>query len=292
MFGTVLPVKGEMKVRDFEAYRAVYCGLCKELGRRYGLASRFLLNYDLVLVAALADALSGEAGEIRCEGCFANPLAKRATLYGTAGLALAADALVLLSWYKLRDNLADEGLGKRFAYRLAQPFARRMRKKAAALRPGLDALLAREMERQQALEAAGCARPDEACEPTAKMCEAIFALAAPGEAEVPILRRLGLFAGQVVYLADAADDYADDEKRGGYNVFLRMGMGREEALAAAKARCRMAAGETALCYNLLKPLIYKDILDNIFFLGLPQGIEKAGTGPRIKGDKHGQIERV
>ena len=61
MFGYVLPCKPELKVREWTRYRAYYCGLCKELGREYGLFSRFLLNYDLVLLALCADAARGEA---------------------------------------------------------------------------------------------------------------------------------------------------------------------------------------------------------------------------------------
>ena len=34
MFGYVRPRKDELKVRDWEAYQAVYCGLCHTLGRR------------------------------------------------------------------------------------------------------------------------------------------------------------------------------------------------------------------------------------------------------------------
>ena len=55
MFGYVLPLTAELKVREWHAYRAYYCGLCKELKREYGFLSRFLLNYDLVLPALLAD---------------------------------------------------------------------------------------------------------------------------------------------------------------------------------------------------------------------------------------------
>ena len=60
MFGYVIPRKSELRVREWESYRAYYCGLCKELGREYGFLSRFVLNYDLVLLALTADSLAGE----------------------------------------------------------------------------------------------------------------------------------------------------------------------------------------------------------------------------------------
>ena len=33
MFGYVLPLTAELTVREWHAYRAYYCGLCKELKR-------------------------------------------------------------------------------------------------------------------------------------------------------------------------------------------------------------------------------------------------------------------
>ena len=66
VFGYVLPLTAELKVREGHAYRAYYCGLGKELKREYGFLSRFLLNYDLVLPALLAERL-GAALEISGE---------------------------------------------------------------------------------------------------------------------------------------------------------------------------------------------------------------------------------
>lgn len=292
MFGYVLPVKAEMKVKEYDAYRAVYCGVCKQLGASYGLFTRFLLNYDLVLLAVLADGASGEEGCTNCEGCFANPLAKRKTLHDTAGLRLAADGLILLSYHRLRDNLADEGFFKRIGYTLALPYMKHQHKKAAARQPELDALLSGQMQRQAALEAAGCADVDEACDPTAQMCAALFEQAAQGETQRGILHRLGLFAGQIVYLLDAAEDYENDAKRGRYNVFVNAGLTYQQVVQAAQTRCRMAAGEIARCYNLLSLKHSKPILDNIFFLGLPAGIAAAGRKTKRRPPKHGQVESV
>ena len=68
MFGYVLPLTAELKVREWHAYRAYYCGLCKELKREYGFLSRFLLNYDLVLPALLADGMAGTQA-VGCSCC-------------------------------------------------------------------------------------------------------------------------------------------------------------------------------------------------------------------------------
>ncbi len=289
MFGYVLPVKGEMKVQDFETYRAAYCGVCKQLHTSYGFFSRFLLNYDLVLVSVVADALSGQTGQLNAEGCFVNPLNKRAMRHDTDGLALAADGLVMLSYHKLRDNLDDESFSKRMLYALGYPFFKGMYKKAKRRRPELAAVLEEEMKRQADIEKKQSALPDEASDPTARMCSAIFAQAATTPEEEPLLARIGLFAGQIVYLLDAAEDYAEDKEKNRYNVYLQAGYTFEQAVEATQRRCRMAAGEIALCYNQLTLQQYKPILDNIFFLGLPAGIAAAGVKRTQRRPDHGQI---
>jgi hypothetical protein len=53
MFGYIRPLKGELKLREFEKFRACYCGLCSALGKEYGITSRLILNYDFFFLAAL-----------------------------------------------------------------------------------------------------------------------------------------------------------------------------------------------------------------------------------------------
>ena len=46
MFGYVMPYVPTLQVQEYELYRAVYCGLCREMGRITGQASRLTLSYD------------------------------------------------------------------------------------------------------------------------------------------------------------------------------------------------------------------------------------------------------
>ena len=244
MFGYVLPLTAELKVREWHAYRAYYCGLCKELKREYGFLSRFLLNYDLVLPALLADGMAGTQARM-CP-----------------------------------DDLADERFFKRLPALVLWPFLSRMRKKAAVRRPALDETLREQTAAQQALERRASKSADEAADPTARMTAALFRLAAPGSRA---LERMGLFVGKIIYYLDAAEDYEKDTRNGAYNVFALQGLSKAEAVAEAQRLCRMCAGEAALAYNLLEPGPCKAILDNIVFLGLPQSIALAGqkrTQPR------------
>lgn len=57
MFGYIKPFKAELKVKEWEAYQGIYCGLCKQLAQRYGLFARMTLNYDFVFLAMMDMAL-------------------------------------------------------------------------------------------------------------------------------------------------------------------------------------------------------------------------------------------
>lgn len=275
MFGYVLPYKPELRVREWESYRAYYCGLCKELAREYGLLSRFVLNYDLVLLALTADSLAGERGHACGERCIANPVRKHPVCQATSGLALAADGLMLTVYYKIWDDASDEKGVKRLAAKAALRAAEHWRKKAAARHPELDEALHRETLRQAELEARGCAVTDEAADPTACMTQALFAAASP-DGSGSALGRFGYFIGKILYLLDAAEDYDKDAASGSYNVLIRAGMTREQAREHVQLVCRMCAGEASVLYQELIWKAHKGILDNILYLGIPASIEHAG----------------
>ena len=63
MFGYVNVYKDELKIKDYNIYKAYYCGLCKALGRRHNQTSRLLLNYDFAFLALLCDSLKEDKAE-------------------------------------------------------------------------------------------------------------------------------------------------------------------------------------------------------------------------------------
>ena len=194
MFGYIMPFKAELKVREWTLYRSYYCGLCKELKREYGFLPRFLLNYDMVLLAMTAD------GAFRCpafclsERCIAGPLSETAGLRQHAsGLRLAADALILTAYYKVADDIADESFFKKARAHLLRILLSGPHQKAARRLPEADKLFAEQTLAQQALEKRSSTCLDEAAEPTAQMTGALFALCGP---QKEILHRMGLFLGK------------------------------------------------------------------------------------------------
>ena len=285
MFGYVTPCRAECRVREWEEYRAAYCGLCKTLARRCGHAARMALNYDMVLLALLADGLAGESGSVCQKRCAASCLRTHPECAETPGLALAADALALTAWYHLADDAADEPFGKALTARAGRFLLRGAHRKAAAARPELEAVFAAEMAAQAALEAAGERAPDAAAEPTARMTAALFCAAAAQPEQRRALTRFGQLLGRVLYWLDAAEDYEKDAARGAYNVFLRAGLTKEQTVEEAQRRCRMCACEMSLAWNVLECGAHKGLLENILFLGVPGAVAHAGR-PRAKQARH------
>ncbi len=214
MYGYVRPVLKELPQEEQDRFRRVYCGLCHTLGKRHGLAARFILNYDFTFLAILLS----EPEESQCLHCFcpANPCRKREALAQTPALELAADESVILAYWQLRDGVADHGFWTGLKYRLAARLLRRAYRRAAAWRPEFDQAARCQLETLAELEQQRCASIDRPADAFAQL----LAAAAKEAEEGPrrrVLREILYHLGRWIYLADAADDLAKDVARGNYN---------------------------------------------------------------------------
>ena len=107
MFGYVRPDKPELLIREYTRYRAVYCGLCKTIGRHYGQSVRLFLGYDLTMLALLLLSLSDKKSAVSAEGCLLNPFHKKPVLKEDPILGLCAGLTILMTWYKAEDDKQD-----------------------------------------------------------------------------------------------------------------------------------------------------------------------------------------
>ena len=286
MFGYVKPYNPELRVRELEEYKAVYCGLCKQLGRSFGVFARFTLSYDFAFLAMLKTALDSEIcpETERCT-CIAHPFCKRIRVRENAAMQMAARAAMISVYYKLSDDREDEGFFRRIGAVLLLPFAKRARRKALAFADGAaaDEAAAKMSAAQAQLEAEKCQIPDAAAEPTANFLAAVLKNCAATAEQAAVLERFGYLLGRYVYLCDALDDLEDDRRRGRYNPFLYAG---GEAAIAAKNALFLTTAELSDDFDLLELHRYEGILENIIRIGLRAEvirIEKKLKG----GDKHG-----
>ncbi|MBQ8604140.1 MAG: hypothetical protein IJ410_04775 [Oscillospiraceae bacterium] len=270
MLGNVKPYLPQLSEEDRARYNGFYCGLCKTLGRDHGLFSRFMLNYDMAFVAMLYDELHGESYNVKRTGCFANPFKKKDILIPTGGTAFAADVLVMLAYFKLKDNIADENILKKAGCVALCPYFYLKYRHRAKKHPQLAEILAKESRAQLLAEKSG-SDIDRLALPTANMVKAIMHRAAPKEKKMDA-GQFGFMLGRVIYLIDALCDRKDDEKENKFNIFNIKKLTDEEA----KAECFMALGEMAHWYRKLNITEYKAITDNIIYLSLARKIKFAG----------------
>ena len=282
MFGYVRPVRPELKCRDYELYRATYCGLCRCLRRRYGLIAPMLLNFDFTFLALLL--WEPEETFTPCRGrCHGNPLRKRPMCPDSPALEAAADESVILSWWKLRDSVRDDGFWRGLPARVLSWILRPACKKAARRRPEFDRTVRSCLEELSALEKENCPSLDRTADTFARLLQA----AAPQEgAQGRVLSQLLYHLGRWIYLADARDDLEEDKLSGRYNpVAARYGpRGDDGALrltmdnSLARIGAALQLGDFG-CRTAL--------LENIVYLGLP-AVERAvfdGTWKEIKKQK-------
>ncbi len=268
MYGYVRPSSDELKIREFESFRAVYCGLCHTLRRRGGIAARFTVNFDMTFLAMLLSA--GE--EQRCSRrCPRHPLRKRGCALGGRALDAAADCSVILAWWKLEDDLADGGFGKRLIARLARVLLHRGYRRCAAARPSFDSGAAAAMERLRELEKSECESLDEAADCFAGMLAAIPDLLSEDERK-RVLRQLLYHLGRSVYILDAADDFEKDIAEGSYNP-LRYRFGAQltaENRETLQRTLNLSQRNMVTAFQLLPENDYSGILENTLTIGLPQ----------------------
>lgn len=334
MFGYIRPKHAELKVRESEYYRAVYCGLCHAMRHVTGAFSRVTLSYDFVFLAIVRMGLIGEVPAFEQKRCFVHPTRKRPTACENETLRYCAGAAALLSYGKCRDDLQDETGLRRLGAWLLLPFLAHARRRALKKIAGLSALeeqIAACLAEITAIEAAmeenrrpkgtrpspdapsghphepavpspdtpsgtpyepAAPSPDDlpsADRPAAicgRLLGAVLSFGLP-EKERRIAAPIGRAIGHWIYLADAADDFDEDARRGRFNA-LRAVYG-DDFDKARREQVRVAMIATLMEAEPALALVPFDedpdaagIVRNTFFLGLPAVAEHI-LFPRGKG---------
>ncbi len=276
MFGYIRIAKPELKVKEYEMYKAVYCSLCRTLGRNYGIWSRFTLSYDFTFLALLNMSLDSGCDMIERRRCVCNPLKKCNYCKGEERFAMPAAAAVIMVYYKLLDNIEDEKGLKKAGYVLIKPVLNRARKKAARLFPQIEEIISRYIAEQSKLEKEDCAELDRAADPTAKALASLLQLCSADGVQKRILERIGYCLGRYIYLLDAACDLAGDVKTGSYNCLKYSAEGEPSDYAKKRVvpQLYFCSNEAGKAFELLDVKKYKPILGNIIYLGLEDTFKK------------------
>ena len=282
MFGYVRPHNPELRMRDYECYRAYYCGLCRAMGKCTGQCSRLTLSYDFVFLAAVRCYLAGEEPEIKKIRCLPHPLKRRKCVVNSRELDYCADASALLAYQKCRDDRMDERGFKKLGAAIAMIFLSAAYRKAKKRHPELDQKIADRLTQLHQYETSEA-------EPSADIPASIFGelmrdVCSEGleGGNARLAAEIGQTLGRWIYLLDAADDLADDRKKNRFNPYTRLLGNPPTAADAETLRVALKAilCETERAYQLMgDPPCPElgEILSNILYLGLPMAADRVLT---------------
>ncbi|MGN1409050.1 MAG: DUF5685 family protein [Eubacteriales bacterium] len=297
MFGYIRPHVPELKVAEYEKYRAAYCGLCRSIGHVTGQLSRLTLSYDLVFLAAVRMVLEGITPEFESMRCIAHPTSRRLVMKDNPALSYAAKISALLADEKNRDDIEDEhGAGriKSLAVKpLLSDFSRRAEKKLHPDENGGDECRKKIREllcELSRLEENNCTSANETCAAFGEVLRYVFAFGLEGENALSA-GKIGYHTGRFIYMCDAADDMTEDIRKHRYNP-LALGWGeyamsdgkispmvKDAVMTSAPIELEALADEVE---RLDKTHIMTPIIKNTVYLGLPCAIERALSGEKGK----------
>lgn len=273
MLGYVKAFKPEMKIKDYELYRGVYCSLCRALGRNYSPIAQLFLSYDFAFAAVLRLAVLQGCCSFGQKRCPYNPAKKCMICSNREELDFCSHAVIITVFYKVLDNLHDRGLKSRFIAALIYPIVWLMHKKAARLAPEIEKIIGESMKIQAETEKKKEVGIDEAAHPSADALGKVISLGFDEEKRGQ-LYSLGYMVGRFVYILDAADDLEDDIKSGGFNPFKAEFVDIEnsevrKAFAARAGEMLNLTHSGALdALDSIDKNRFEDILENIVFDGL------------------------
>lgn len=277
MFGYIRPVKSELLVKDSEIYSATYCGLCRYGGKNISHLTRWLLNYDFVLLALLRASLTDETLCVERHRC-PYKLKKKNCVCAEESFDFVSSVFGLLSYGKLLDDINDEKGFKRFCRRLVKPIFKHIAKKSDRfegmkdiIKNGLNMVSDAEKRKEDSI--------DRAADGFAVMMKQITSYGLEGEKRI-IAESCGYHIGRFIYIADAYDDILDDEKSSSYNPLLLKYGSAEAVIQSSDAitetlydSLNAFSNAYALCEH--RPLNEKDrLIYNITELGGREAVRR------------------
>lgn len=289
MFGYVKPEKAEMLVREYEFYRATYCGICRAMKKHTGTSSCATLSYDSVFLALLR-MLFIDKSLLATENrrCIAHPFKKKPMLCENPAIEYTARAFAILSYHKVEDDLRD-GDSRRLSAVAVRPVVRSAHKRAGLSE--LSRIVKDNLCEISRLERERCESVDAPADLFGRLLGELFSYGL-SDSDRLVTYQCGYHLGRFIYCADAAEDYEKDRKSGSYNPYVTVYNGEEltdERRSTIKCALLLECKALEGAVNLLpfgSLATIENIVKNIIYLGLPARISFLdGTPSREKTNK-------
>ena len=282
MFGYVKTDMPNLYVKDTVLYKAVYCGLCKSIGKCSNARGRLVLNYDLAFLSAFLHNVIGEDFKVERQHCIIHRVVKRPVAVPD-DLSIKIGALnVILAYYKLTDDVIDDNKGK-----LKRRLIKKAYKKARKLQPKLDEIVKEKYNCLRKLEKENSDSIDMVADPFGNMLSEIV-VELIGEKATENVKAVAYNLGKWIYLIDALDDYDKDKKEKNFNVFVNAYKEENKENFIKKQYNDLAlifgtiiselvqnAKEIKYCFN-------HDLIDNILFRGIPEQTKRIMENDKCK----------
>lgn len=274
MFGYISIDKPELKIKEYETFRAYYCGLCHAL-KHYSEKARMLLNYDCVFLFLLMEAQREKKPEYHPLKCAVHPLEKRA-IVTTDGADYAAAVNVMLGVLSMKDHARDE---KNLFCGISSAILKKDYEKAKSKYPETAQKIEENLAALAEAEACNEAEIDRVTDHFAVILGEVFTCGAQKGAERQMYS-LGYNIGRWIYLIDAYDDFEKDVKKGNYNPFVaRFGRTKtEEMRKNAEFHLNASVTNACMAYDLLEIQKHDNILQNILYSGMYKKTEQILKG--------------
>lgn len=262
MFGYVRINKMDLTFREYENYKGYYCGLCKYLKENHGEISRIGLNYDITFLIVILSAIYKPKTNIFEEVCLVSPFKRKKKLINDI-TEYAASMNILLTYYKLEDNLLDDkGVKDILAYNLYKSKLKIAHEKY----PHKSKIIKEQMKLLNELEKNKEYNIDKVSNTFGELMGEIFAY--KKDKYEDDLRRIGFNIGKYIYILDAYEDLNEDYKKGRYNPFMEYINKREELKIRVDRLISISLGLLASSIDRLNLQVNRGIIENIVYSGV------------------------
>ena len=279
MFGYVIVDKPSLRIREYDYYRATYCGLCHAMGKCTGCVSRLTLSYDTTFFVLVREMLDGTKVEFVKKRCVRHPIKKIETVKINPQLEYSACVGAQLAYGKIVDNINDEKGMKRFVANVCKVLFSKMDMKSFDQIPTISGFISEKLELISQIEEERTKSIDVPAEVFGDMMAGLLAYGFEGEKKM-IAEKIGKRIGRWIYIVDAFDDYESDRKSGSYNPFVELYDGEDFGDDDLLSISKMLEAELSIAFSAIELLDddsdknRSEIIKNILCLGMPASVER------------------
>lgn len=252
----------DLTFREYEHYRAYYCGLCKTLKRDFTETSRVSINYDITFLILILTSVYNPKSEIFYEKCVANPIKEKKHMKNEF-TDYAAAMNILLTYYKLEDNVEDRGDLKD---KIARKLYKKSYKKALAIYPEKAEKIKKHLQELSNLEKEESDSIDKTSNTFGELMREIFTYKEDEYTER--LREVGFNIGKYIYILDAYEDLDKDIENNEYNPFKKYKDNREELKEKVEKNIMMCLSRLENAILSLNIQVNNGIINNIIYSGI------------------------